>query len=369
MIIEKKVILNFEGKKTKTKKRKDYITSFSFILNLIKIIIISILYLLFYSLSIINFHRNLNPIKNFKNDNNSFHGRIFVSFMYNNEAEMAFIHLWRLYDYVDKFIILISNKTHSNIPKNFSFMSYEENIRPYMNKVDIVSFNNICNKKEYPSFNSFWCFERSQRDYAKTFIEENYNPTEDDLIVVVDIDEIFTREGIQYVKKNPPKNFYFIKGSLYFPYFYHKVGNWDCGLVIRYNKNMAALSKYRMRKRSNILKYKLNPSKPLITHCSYCFKELEQYKNKIKSYIHQEYNKPPYITNNWIFKSHYCRLKINSRAGYDEPYEGWKHLLPDDPRLKYLIDPSFSYPLNLTNYTKKDLENLCDRKYRRTPFE
>ena len=290
--------------------------------------------------------------------------------MYNNEAEMAYIHIWRLYNYVDKFIILISNRTFSNKPKNFSFMPFEENIRPYMNKVDIVNFNNICNRKAYPSLNPIWCFEKSQRDYAKNFIEENYNPTEDDLIIVVDIDEIFTREGIQYVKKNPPKKYYSIKGSLYFPYYYHKVDNWNKGCVIRYNKNMATLSNYRaIARESNSLKYKLNPSKPLITHCSYCFKEIEQYKNKIKSFSHQSYNRPPYITNNWIFRSHYCRIKLNSPPGIDEPYEGWRHLIPDDSRLKYLIDPSFMYPLNLTTYTKNDLENICDRKYRRVPFE
>ena len=313
----------------------------------------------------------MNQIKIFKNNNNSFHGRIFVSFGYNNEAEMAYIHIWRLYDYVYKFIIIISNITFSGNPKNFSFKPFEENIRPYMNKVDIANFNNICNREEYPSDNLFWCLEKSQRDYAKTFIEKKYNPTEDDLLIIADIDEIFTREGIEYVIKNPPNDFYLVKGSMYFPYYYHKVENWDKVLVFRYNKKMKTLSKYRPSKNSdnNAFKYKFNSSKPLITHCSYCFREIEKFKNKLKSFAHQEYNKPPYTTNNYIFKSHYCREKIASPPGYDEPYEGWKDLIPNDQRLKYLIDPSFMFPLNLTTYTEKDLEEMCDRKYRRTPFE
>ena len=349
-------------------KKNDYIASFSSLLYFFKIIIITIIFI--NNISNIKIDKTLNRKKKVKKNNKLFfNGRIFLSFMYNNEAEMAYIHIWRLYDYVDRFIILIANRTFSGIPKNFSFIPFEENIRPYMNKIDIVNFNNICNKKEYPSRNSLWCFEKSQRDYAKIFIEENYNPTEDDLIVVVDIDEIFTREGIQYVKKNPPKKYYFIKGSMYFPYYYHKVQNWNRGCVVRYSKNMTTLSKIRSMKKKTILKYKSNPSKPLITHCSYCFKELEQYKEKIKSFSHQEFNKPPYTTNNWIFKSHYCRVKINSPPGHDEPYEGWRNLIPDNPRLKYLIDPSFMYPLNLTTYTEKDLKRLCDRKYKRTPFE
>ena len=362
------MFINIEGKRGNTNIR-NYIFFFSSILYIYKIFFISILFFISFTSLNINNHKNLKQKKRNKNNNNSFHGRIFVSFMYNNEAEMAYIHIWRLYDYVDKFIIMISNKTFSNIPKNFSFIPYEEEIKPYMNKVDIVIFNNICNRKAYPKFNSVWCFEKSQRDYAKNYIEEHYNPTEDDLIAVVDIDEIFTREGIEYVKKNPPQKFYSIKGSMYFPYYYHKVQNWYKGCVIRYNKNLPTLSKIRSMGKKKMLQYKLNPSRPLITHCSYCFKELDQYKNKIKSFSHQEFNKPPYITNNWIFKSHYCRVKINSIPGHDEPYEGWRHLIPDDPRLKYLIDPSFMYPLNLTTYTKKDLKRMCDRKYRRIPFK
>ena len=130
---------------------------------------------------------------------------------------------------------------------------------------------------------------------------------EKDLLIVVDIDEILTREGIEYIKKNPPYDFYFIKGSTYFPYYYHKLEDWNRGFVVRYNKNMKSLNKYRsMRiKNYNTLKYRFNPSKPLITHCSYCFKDIEEYKQKLKSFSHQEFNKPPYITNNWIFFSFY----------------------------------------------------------------
>ena len=33
------------------------------------------------------------------------------------------------------------------------------------------------------------------------------------------------------------------------------------------------------------------------------------------------------------------------------------------------MDPSFMYPLNEMSYTEKDLENMCFRKFNRTPFE
>ena len=207
--------------------------------------------------------------------NNSSIKRIFMCTTYNNEAETVYILIWRLYDYVDKFIIVVSNMTHSGLPKNITFKSFEKDIQPYMDKVDIVNFNNICNRKEYPDVNMAFCIEPSQRDYAKTYIEEKYNPTENDLLIVADLDEIITREGIEYVKKHPPKYFYCLKGSMYYPYYYHKVQDWYWAYVIGYNKNMTTLSRYRGNSQNNTLTYDYNPSKPLITLCLYCFNNIE----------------------------------------------------------------------------------------------
>ena len=94
---------------------------------------------------------------------------------------------------------------------------------------------------------------------------------------------------MEYIIKNPPKDYYFLKGSIYFPYYYHKVEDWDKGLVIRHNKSMYPLTKLRIMKRTdnNTLKFKYNPSKPLVTHCSYCFKDIKEYKNELVSFIHQ----------------------------------------------------------------------------------
>ena len=47
--------------------------------------------------------------------------RIFLCTLYNNEDEMAYIHIWRLFEYVDKFIIIVSNITYSGVPKNVTF--------------------------------------------------------------------------------------------------------------------------------------------------------------------------------------------------------------------------------------------------------
>ena len=285
---------------------------------------------------------------------------------------MLYIQVWRLYNYVDKFIFSISNQTFSGNPKNFSLSPFEKELQPYMDKIDFAQFDNICDRNLYPYDGMVWCIDKSQRNYAKYYLEQHYNPTENDLIIAVDIDEILTRKGIRYIKKHPPKeNFYFIKGSVFFPNYFHKLDDWNRGTVSRYKKSMKPLNYFREITILDymILKYEKNPSKPLITHCSFCFRNIEKYRNKLQSYAHQEYNKEPYITNDWIFKSHYCRIKIGSPPGRDEPYKEWRNLIPDDKRLKYLVDLSYTYDLSATSYTKKDLKTLCKRKFKRPPLK
>ena len=85
---------------------------------------------------------NVNLLANIINNNeNSFNGRIFLCTTYNNEAETVYIHLWRLYDYVDKFVIVISNKTYQGRPKNFTFKPFEKEIERYKDKIDIANFD------------------------------------------------------------------------------------------------------------------------------------------------------------------------------------------------------------------------------------
>ena len=87
------------------------------------------------------------------------------------------------------------------------------------------------------------------------------------------------------------------------------------------------------------------------------------------SFGHQEFNKEPFITNDYIFKSHYCREKINSPLGFDEENTDWHDLLPNDKRLRYLYDPSFEYDITKTSYKREDLRKLCKKHYSRKPFK
>ena len=101
------------------------------------------------------------------------------------------------------------------------------------------------------------------------------------------------------------------------------------------------------------MKFLYNSAKPLITHCSYCFKDINDYKNKLKSFAYRGFNRLSFISIIKIFKSHNCRIKIRSPINSnDEPYEGWKHLISDDEKLKHLFDYSLMLLIKQTNFSE-----------------
>ena len=159
------------------------------------------------------------------NNNNSKKEKIFLCTSYNNEAEIAYILFWSLYNYVYKFIVVVSNMTHSELPKDFTFKNFKNDIEKYMDKIDIVYFNNIWDQKRYYNYKLIWCLEKTQKDYAQYYIEKKYNPTQNDLFIITDLDELLTREGIKYIIKNPPKDYYFLKGAVYFPNYFLDMKN------------------------------------------------------------------------------------------------------------------------------------------------
>ena len=73
----------------------------------------------------------------------------------------------------------------------------------------------------------------------------------------------------------------------------------------------------------------------------------------MKSFAHRELNRLSFISIIKILKSHNCRIKIRSPInGNDEPYEGWKHLIPDDEKLKHLFDYSLMLLIKQINFSE-----------------
>lgn len=176
--------------------------------------------------------------------------RIFDTWIYNHEADIVYIQIWRLYKYVDYFVILVSNTTFSGIKRGITFSPYEKELEQYQDKICIVSLpHQLRNRYISPSqfLNKIWCFEKTARDYSLQAIRSLFGLKMSDLILVSDLDEIFTREAMEYIIQNPPETYYYARGYMYFPYYYHIIENWNYDLVLRYDPKYFALSRFRSK--------------------------------------------------------------------------------------------------------------------------
>ncbi len=108
--------------------------------------------------------------------------KIIDCFTYYNEDDVLELRFKELYDKVDAFVLVESNRTHSNQPKEKNFKS--ERFTPFADKILYVeSLAETCESTER------WALENHQRNAINAglnFLKPNY----DHFIMISDVDEI-----------------------------------------------------------------------------------------------------------------------------------------------------------------------------------
>jgi len=116
------------------------------------------------------------------------------AFTFNNELDLIEKRLEYLYNYVDRFLIVESNYTHSGKEKPLYF---ENNLSRFERFKDKISLHSLLVDKTY-NFSDPWNLEKYQRDSIASYLNDN---SDDDLIMVSDADEIPNRDMIEAAKK------------------------------------------------------------------------------------------------------------------------------------------------------------------------
>ncbi|EAY23138.1 hypothetical protein TVAG_183750 [Trichomonas vaginalis G3] len=189
---------------------------------------------------------------------------------------------------------------------------------------------------------------------------QKFYPKDGDLVLISDVDEIPTRKGMEYMLEHPPIYYYTIHAVYNTINFMYKTPEkWHKSTLLRYNSQVKAKDFQTFRDEVVI-----NLTEPVATHCTCCFNDLDNYTRKYKSFSHQELNRHPFINESYVFRSHYCRksypfdikLTRDMKNFYDED------LIPDDPRLEFLINPKFKLDISRTIYKEEDLKDLCNEE-------
>jgi len=129
----------------------------------------------------------------------------FDVFMFFNEEDLLKIRLEEHDSFIDKFIILELNQTHSGKPKPQNFN--HEKFLKFKDKIiyRFVDFNIINKYKDLVSYSlsgniyqnkSHWERENFQRNYSKIILNE-INAGDDDIILSSDLDEILDENSFR----------------------------------------------------------------------------------------------------------------------------------------------------------------------------
>lgn len=167
-------------------------------------------------------------------------GKIYDCFNFFNELDILEIRLNTLYEYVDYFVIVESNVTHSGEEKPFYFEENKEKFSKFLDKIisykvydtpsDFVNLNfsedntlmliNGFIEKQTNRFN-----RATQPDYGRDFFQKEcvrralVNCSDEDIIIISDADEIPNPEILKNIKNlNLENTIYSLNQTTYYYY-------------------------------------------------------------------------------------------------------------------------------------------------------
>jgi len=222
---------------------------------------------------------------------------IYDCFTFFNEHTILDIRLNTLYDHVDKFIIVEATRSHQNLEKKLFFSEKKHEYSKFLDKIIHVVLD------EYPE-HTYWSYEENQRD---AIIKElSKIATEDDIVFISDVDEIWNPEMIDLNNVESDK-IYKWPSYVCFRYFNLMAQKelWYQPLYCKFsildkmcNKEKLKFSYDVFRNRGN--KIDKNSYIELNTISGWHLSYTEDIENKLQNFLHSEYRN---MSNEYFQKS------------------------------------------------------------------
>jgi beta-1,4-mannosyl-glycoprotein beta-1,4-N-acetylglucosaminyltransferase len=225
--------------------------------------------------------------------------KVIDCFMFFNEIPMLNFRLDYLKDFVDQFVCVEATSTFSGKSKSINSESFQNISNFHTHLVHLPQYVEPVQDGYWPTENQHWCKERYQRNKILEKLNE-MNLSDDDIILVHDVDEIPDRNTIVELRKT---NFDIccLKKSIYYYNICckHKMFC-NVGKAVRYGflkntvKEVNHLRWWHGRSNDNMVIEKGG------WHFSY-FGDIEFIKTKIGNFSHQELNNQMVINDSKIF--------------------------------------------------------------------
>jgi beta-1,4-mannosyl-glycoprotein beta-1,4-N-acetylglucosaminyltransferase len=218
--------------------------------------------------------------------------KIIDCFIFYNEIDMLLYRLDSLFNFVDYFVIVESNYTHSGKQKELYYNNNKNLFESFSSKIIHIILDDFPYK--FPNIdyskNQQWDNEHYQRNSIKNGIDKLVL-TDEDIIIVSDLDEI-TDCNLLYKIKD--KNFiidniYSLEQDLYYYNLNCKMLlKWYCSKILSYKKYKELNLSFQQIRHLNCQIIKKGG-----WHLSY-FGDKYFIQNKIQHFGHQEYNNDNY---------------------------------------------------------------------------
>lgn len=151
--------------------------------------------------------------------------KIFDCFMFFNELELLELRLMELYNFVDHFVLVEANKTHTGKPKELLFEKNKHKYKKYLDKIIHVKVKN-CPKYSPVDISRIENFQRNAIMRGLKGMA-----TKGDKILISDLDEIPNTEVIKDCLKNYP-DWIFFQEPLFYYYVNCQVNGSSGGTVM-----------------------------------------------------------------------------------------------------------------------------------------
>lgn len=134
--------------------------------------------------------------------------KIYDCFLFDHELDMLNLRLHEMNDYVDRFVLIESTKTHSGNKKNLNFQDNREHFKKFLHKIEHVVVDlpdemlyEPHPKPENENLQLNFFRENYHRNHIKTIIER-ISPDDNDIILISDLDEIWDDDILRRLKYN-----------------------------------------------------------------------------------------------------------------------------------------------------------------------
>ena len=122
--------------------------------------------------------------------------KIYDCFTFYTEFELLELRLKSLWNIVDYFVIVESNRTFSNKPKKLQFLERQGEFKEFFSKIRHVTFN--AENVPYSGVGD-WSIEVSQRNAIMAGLQD---AQPDDLVFISDLDEIPAPDILKRIQEN-----------------------------------------------------------------------------------------------------------------------------------------------------------------------